>query len=730
MKFILEFWVHPSLREEGKIEAARRAMVMVSFLLLLLLLGVIFMIADAARGNWTHAAINMIAEVILFITLLMIRRARSLTLAANVLLASIFFAEAAIVIMDGGFGSYTLVGYICIPLMAVFLAGKRSGIAWTALSLCFISALFLFYSDQNIAISAQKSSNKYFIYFIYLIALILTSACIALLYERAKDDAFRQLTVALEKLRESNQSLEESNKSLEEARFHAEGANHAKSEFLANMSHEMRTPLNAVIGYSDFLIEEAEDLGYSDIVPDLKRIHVAGRHLLSLINDVLDLSKIEAGHMELHIEPFHITEVLSTVLDTVAPLAEKNSNTFSVEINVEKESRFQGDIVRIRQILLNLLSNAFKFTEEGEVFLNVKAETVEEEQFLVFTVRDTGIGMTSEQMTRLFQQFSQAESSISKRFGGTGLGLALVESFCELMGGKVTVESELGTGSTFQVRLPVGKEHEPNWELVSTEELVAHISTQTNSTSSKTILVIDDDPTDVDLLTRALTKEGFHVATSSLGPDGIKIAKQLQPAAIFLDINMPVMDGWEVLAKIKSEEELISIPVVMVSVLDETIKGYTMGASEYLIKPVDSNRLNKILERYKGTQESFSVMVVDDDENMRDLFHRSLLKHHCNVKEAHHGLEALELLQTKQYAPDLIVLDLMMPEMDGFSFIQELRRLENHAHIPVIVVTAKELTQEEVQRLQCSVSKILQKDTQAFNRFLEELREQITSLSS
>ncbi|TNE43111.1 MAG: response regulator [Deltaproteobacteria bacterium] len=729
MSRVLNYWIPEEFREKSQVEALRRSVVVVSFLFFLLALGLVFMLADFVRGNWKMALINVTTEVVLVATLFLFRQTRSLAIVTNLLLGALFAGLGAIVVLDGGFGSYTLVGYITFPLLAVFLTGKRGGLLWTSISLVFITALFVL-SKMNIQlVKPQQFGDKQVLYFIYLLALISASALLALLYESAKSEAFQQLNVALAKLQENNVILETTNQNLEEARHQAEGANRAKSEFLANMSHEMRTPLNAVIGYSDFLMEEAEDLGYDDIVPDLKRIHVAGKHLLSLINDVLDLSKIEAGRMELHIEPFLIDDVMSTVLDTATPLSEANNNAFSVDVQIEEGRRFQGDVVRLRQILLNLLSNSFKFTEEGEVFLTIQDEVEDDESWLVFTVRDTGIGMSPEQVERLFQKFSQAESSISKRFGGTGLGLALVESFCKLMGGSVGVESELGEGSVFTVRIPGMIESDQDWDIGSTEELVAHIHA-THHNTSQTILVIDDDPTDVDLMTRALSKEGFHVVTSSRGPEGIRIARELQPAAIFLDINMPIMDGWQVLAKIKEEEDLSAIPVVMVSVLDETIKGYTMGAAEYLIKPVDSSRLNAILSRYKGSQSNFSVLIVDDDEAMRDLFRRTLLKHDCEVREAVNGLEALTLLQSQKLSPDLIVLDLMMPEMDGFTFMQEVRQLKEYENTPVIVVTAKDLEQEEVNRLQSSVSKILQKDTQAFDSFLRDLRDQPHDLSA
>jgi len=369
------------------------------------------------------------------------------------------------------------------------------------------------------------------------------------------------------------------------ARREAESANAAKSQFLASMSHELRTPLNAILGYSEMLQEDAADAGQAGLIPDLEKINAAGRHLLTLINDVLDLSKIEAGKMELTTETFAVRPLVVTVASTVAPLIDRNGNRLVVEIG-DDVGEMDGDGLRVRQILLNFLSNAAKFTDHGTITLSARRAGDE----MLFAVGDTGIGMTEEQLGRLFQAFAQAEASTAAKYGGTGLGLAISKKFCEMMGGRVAVESVPGEGTTFTVRLPVGG-----------PAAVVEMVTAVEGTDGPTVLVIDDDPAARGLLQKMLARDGFRVVTAADGKTGLAMARSKRPAAITLDVMMPGMDGWAVLTALKSDPDLTEIPVVMVTVLEDSQLGFALGAADYLTKPVERARLVEALTRDRGS---------------------------------------------------------------------------------------------------------------------------------
>ena len=499
-----------------------------------------------------------------------------------------------------------------------------------------------------------------------------------------------------------------------EARDAAESANRTKSTFLANMSHELRTPMNAIIGYSEMLIEEAEDLGVKDLTPDLGKIRAAGKHLLVLINDILDLSKIEAGKTTLFLEDIKVADVVQDVASTIQPLMKKNANTLEVECPADSGT-IRADLTKIRQMLFNLLSNASKFTERCRVSLTIERRQNPSGERIVFIVSDTGIGMTPEQLGTLFQAFTQADASTTRKYGGTGLGLIISRKFCQLMGGDITVASVPGQGTTFTVDLPT----------VVTEPLPEPASATAKTTASvstkELILVIDDDQDSADILQRNLTKSGYEVVVALNGTDGIAMARKLKPSAITLDVMMPGLDGWSVLTTLKSEPETSHIPVIMVTMLQDRQLGFTLGASEFLTKPVDHNKLRGILAKYCGHRAAYTLVVEDDPSN-RELICRMLEKENVRFQEAANGRIALELVAVE--APGLILLDLMMPVMDGFEFLTLLRQNPSLAKIPVVVITAKDLSPEDRERLNGSVNQIIQKG--ALDR--EKLLHQITSL--
>ncbi|MEG4211567.1 response regulator [Microcoleus sp. S13_B4] len=516
----------------------------------------------------------------------------------------------------------------------------------------------------------------------------------------------------------------------------AESANRAKSTFLANMSHELRTPLNAIIGYSEMLKEEAEELGSCESVPDLEKICSAGKHLLSLIDDILDISKIEAGRMDLYLETFDIHTLIESAVATARPLVEKNGNTLEVYCPDNLDT-MHADMTKVRQVLLNLLSNAAKFTQNGKIAIGVerikneqlKMKNQEESsqilisnsEFLSFRVADTGIGMTQDQLQRVFQPFTQADASTTREYGGTGLGLAISQRFCQMMGGSIEVSSTLGAGTTFTVLLPsaIKQPEIPN---------KVHDSTSPpDAPAVGTVLVVDDDPISRDLIQRALSRQGLHVEVAGGGEQALRLAKQLRPDAITLDVIMPGMDGWAVLSALKADPELAEIPVILLSFVGNKSLGFALGASDYLTKPVDGKRLAALLNKYRRDQDGVAsnnltcqILIVEDDVATREILRCVLETQGWAVTEADSGRAALDRLKVAR--PHLILLDLMLPEMDGFELIGELRKSHSGDPIPIVVITGKNLTQAESQQLNGYVERVLQKGVYSCDSLLRDVR--------
>ena len=518
--------------------------------------------------------------------------------------------------------------------------------------------------------------------------------------------------------------------SLAQARDQAMQATRTKSQFLANMSHELRTPLNAVIGITEMLQEDAEDLGQDDFIEPLGRIHDAGNHLLHLINQVLDLSKIEAGRLQLHIEEFDLGALIGNVVATAEPLAAKNRNRLTTNCP-DDIGMIRADITQVRQIVLNLLSNACKFTEDGDVTLDVVREKAEPLDRIRLSVRDTGIGMTPAQQETLFEEFTQADSSTTRRYGGTGLGLAISLRLARLMGGDIEVVSAPGVGSTFTVWIPVEVTAPEDEEEAAQENLkrLAHAAAESRpgKARSDVVLVVDDDPTVRDLMQRALSRDGFRVVAAENGEEGLRLAKELNPFVITLDVLMPGLDGWGVLQRLQQDPDTASIPVVMLTILDDRNRGYALGAADYLIKPFDREQMGRVLSKYRSDAEQ-CALVVEDDQATREMLRRLLIGDGWKTETAENGRVALELL--KDRTPDLILLDLIMPEMDGFEFLAAIRDMPEYRNVPVVVVTAADLTEDDHRRLNGGVERILPKAAYDREQLLDELRELIGDMAA
>jgi signal transduction histidine kinase/CheY-like chemotaxis protein len=494
---------------------------------------------------------------------------------------------------------------------------------------------------------------------------------------------------------------------VEEKGRQLELASQHKSQFVASMSHELRTPLNAIIGLTEMMVSNAARFGTEKASEPLRRVHRAGTHLLGLINQVLDLSKIEAGKLELSPEQVNVAPLVEEVVGTARQLAEQNKNRLIVETQPGL-APLTADPMRLRQILLNLLSNACKFTKQGEVKLSVR-KVVDGHNWVEFAVADTGIGMTPEQQAKLFEEFTQADSSTARRYGGTGLGLAITRKLARMMGGDVTVASEPGKGSVFTVRLP-GAADAPTRAAGNGNRLPR----------TDCVLVIDDDATSRDLISDQLKAEGLPVVAAAGGLEGLKLAKELRPLAITLDVIMPDLDGWSVLAALRQDAELAEIPVIMVTILDEHRRAVALGAAGYLSKPIDRERLHRLVSRFRAPARPTKVLLVEDDPLQRERVRGWLEGQQWIVQEAENGREALACLQAHQ--PDMILLDLMMPEMDGFSVVAALQKEPRWRDIPVIVITSRDLDAKDRERLNSGVQSVLVKEMFRPAELVERIR--------
>jgi CheY-like chemotaxis protein/HAMP domain-containing protein len=526
-----------------------------------------------------------------------------------------------------------------------------------------------------------------------------------------------ELEAQAEELRKQSEELLGQNVELEQQRLSLEEGSRLKSQFLSNMSHELRTPLNSVMALSRVLMMQASTKLSADEVNYLEIIERNGKNLLTLINDILDLSKIEAGRMDVHPKPFSLRMTLENIIESITPLAGEKQIEIVQEIP-EDLPPLESDEIRVSQILQNLVANAVKFTDAGSVTVSVERE----QQKISVRIADTGIGIAENDLPYIFDEFRQVDGTSARRHEGSGLGLAIARKAARMLGGEIAVTSAPTVGSTFTLTLPVA------WQgTAPVYEPIAIRQTSAAKSKRKTILVVDDEPEVAAMISRYLLQEGYNALTATSGAEALELAARELPFAITLDIIMPDMDGWEVLQGLKKAPETKEIPVIIVSISEDKETGFALGAVGYVTKPVSKKQLVSEIEKI-GKPCVRSVMIVDDSEMDRQQIRRILEEEGLKPIVAEDGAVCLELI--KREIPDVLVLDLMMPELDGFAVLEKIRSHPATRDLPVIVVTAKDLTVEDRKKLSGNVFSVLEKNAAKSVTLLAEIKRILMDLEN
>ncbi|UCD56390.1 MAG: response regulator, partial [Candidatus Hydrogenedentota bacterium] len=543
-------------------------------------------------------------------------------------------------------------------------------------------------------------------------------------YSRTLEQKVEERTNAL---RLTNEELHRTNQQLEEV-------SRLKSEFLANMSHELRTPLNAIIGFSEILYDQSFGKLNEKQLKYAQNVVVSGKHLLQLINDILDLAKVESGKMDLHLETIPLADALVEIANFARGLASEKEITIRQNFS-PKVVTVTADPKKLKQIFYNLLSNAIKFTpNKGWVeisndvvgdFEMSRADQFVARRYVEFCVRDSGIGIDKADQQRIFQEFQQVDGSHARQYEGTGLGLALTKKLVELHGGSIWLESERGKGSSFYFTLPVTEKDmtEALRAPVAARETGLVESESAGDGGRDVALVVEDDLHSFELISTYLEEAGYRVVHAVSGDQVLEAARSIHPAIITLDIILPGKDGWKVLQELKASPETSHIPVVITSVLQEEETGFSMGAADYIVKPVSRRQLLERLQRLRDARASgriSNVLVVDDDREFMDLVGAMLESQSFSVDRAYTGLQGIEHASKRK--PDLIFLELMLPDISGFDVIEFLKMEDNTKDIPIIIVTAKDLTDEQKRSLNGKIEAIAKKGQYGKHDFLNEIR--------
>ena len=570
---------------------------------------------------------------------------------------------------------------------------------WTVVS--FIPADFL-------AQGARKVRSRYTLICI-MITVLLGIGSFVLATVRAR-----------EKL--TGQALAARTVELEQANVKLQELGRLKSQFFANMSHELRTPLNSIIGFTGIMLQGIVGELNDEQKKQLNMVYASAKHLLGLINDILDLSKIEAGKIEIIPSRFEVKELVQTVEKMVSPIIEEKGLTSRVVISEDVPQTIYSDKNRIKQVLINFLSNAIKFTESGEVCLTVRILDLKQEvkePAIEFSVTDTGIGIKPEHLPDIFDEFRRIEGPLKDKPAGTGLGLAISRKMADMMGGRIWAESEYGKGSCFRFTIPIKE--------ITEAKIPPVISPEALDLSKKLVLTIDDEVEAQEIIKTYLKTEGYEVIQAYNAMEAMELTKKYHPFAITLDIVMSGKDGWDILHELKKDAKTKDIPIICISMLDNREMGISLGAIEYMVKPINKDQLMEELQRLEKRFGIYDILIIDDEPQAVELLTQYLGEEgNYMVRKAYGAEEGLS--RVKESRPDLIILDLMMPEVDGFEVIRNLKKSEETKEIPIIIVSAKKLTQEEIEYLNNNIEKIIRKGDFSKEELLEDIKRALDTI--
>jgi signal transduction histidine kinase/DNA-binding response OmpR family regulator len=615
----------------------------------------------------------------------------------------------------GGINSPWFVWYMASAASAAFVAGHRSAILVSIANTFAYLGMLLWAGQATLVDDVFLNALTRMIFLFGASYFFLRG--IANLQE--KRQRIRQLEAEeseqLDELRRMADTLRQRTEELADANRRIQEADRLKSQFLANMSHELRTPMNSIIGFSEILVERLQGKVEEKHLSFMRHILVSGQHLLSIINDILDLSKIEAGKMEIYPEYFAISPIVESVCHVMRGMSKQNP-LFAVDIPADLP-QIETDMAKFKQILFNLLSNAAKFSPP-QTPITVSARYIgqhEHDGTITISVADRGIGIDPKHHDMIFQEFRQVDGTARREFGGTGLGLALVKKFVELQGGRVSVESAPGRGSTFSFTLPVRSRAAVVSRGPELEDLPPE-------RAGERVLVVEDDPNAYDLIASALGSAGYLSIRARHGDEALRIARESHPIAVTLDLVLPGLDGWEVLKSLKSHSDTCDIPVVIISIVDNRDLGVALGADDYFVKPVDRDRLLSRIHEITAQAENGRprLLLIDDDAAVHTLLDEALTSLGFAIESAFSGEEGIRA--ARENAPDLIILDLMMPGMSGFEVAGSLKDHPRTATIPILVLTSKEISADDRRDLQSKVTTFVQKGTSARDQLVREIR--------